>query len=165
MSTFEKMLESGKAGETVIADWLKARGWSVLPVYEKIIDEGKGPQIFSADGELVAPDLLAFNAHKFLWVEAKHKTGFSWHRMSNRWVTGIDKRHFNDYLKVKKKSNIPLWLMFLHDGGTAKDSPESPAGLFTGEISDLNKNINHCSDRWGSSGMVYWAIETLRKIY
>lgn len=161
MSAFARNLQSGKAGESAIAEWLKGRGWNVMPVYEKIIDEGKGPQVFSADRELVAPDLFVFNGQKCLWVEAKHKTGFTWHRLTKKWETGIDRRHYLDYLEVRKRSGIPLYLMFLHKGGQAKDSPPSPAGLFSAEILHLSENINHTDYRWGRSGMVYWAIETL----
>jgi hypothetical protein len=53
--------------------------------------------------------------------------------------------------------------MFLHKGGQAKDSPaESPAGLFGQEIGLLQKAENHRSANWGRSGMVYWAVDSLR---
>ena len=57
-----------------------------------------------------------------------------------------------------------LWLMFLHKGGVAKDSPLSPSGLYGGEILYLKNHICHESDKWGKSGMVYWNINTLEKL-
>lgn len=158
--SFQAQLAYGKAAETAIAGWLMSRGNCVLPVYEKIIDEGKGPQLFTSNTELVAPDLVAFKEGKARLIEAKHKTGFTWHRITQRWVTGIDLRHYKDYLSVASATDVPVWLLFLHEGGTAKDSPaESPAGLFGNEIFALRENENHRHENWGMSGMVYWARE------
>jgi len=47
---------------------------------------------------------------------------------------------------------------------SAKDSPISPSGLFGNEINKLEKTINHSSDLWGKSGMVYWNKEDLVKL-
>ncbi len=100
-----------------------------------------------------------------MWVEAKHKTAFSWHRLTERWVTGIDLRHYEHYLRVAMKTPWPVWLLFLHEGGQAKDSPaESPAGLFGNELLFLSAHENHRSDKWGRSGMVYWAEASLKKL-
>jgi len=160
---FEKQLAYGQVGESRIAQWFRRRGFSVLPVYEKEIDNGKGPRLFLPIGKLIAPDMLIFRADDCYWIEAKHKTAFSWYRKKERWVTGIDLRHYTDYLKINEFSKWPVWLLFLHDGGVAKDSPpDSPAGLFGGDIKYLSKNESHRSDRWGISGMVYWAHSTLK---
>jgi len=163
--SFQSSLDYGKAGESAIALWLRRRGFCVLPVYEKVIDEGKGPQLYMTDGSLIAPDLLAFNGSKTYWIEAKHKTAFSWHRISERWVTGIDLRHYQDYCQVDDQTPWPVWLLFLHDGGQAKDSPaNSPSGLFGHTLAHLRQHENHRSSRWGTSGMVYWAYQTLRLV-
>ena len=160
MLSFAENLENGKAGESVIAKWLIRRGYAVLPVYEKILDDGKGPQLYTGGGGLVAPDLLAMKNRNILWFEAKHKTAFSWHRITNRWVTGIDFRHYREYIKIKNITSYPIWVLFLHKGGQAKDSPpNSPAGLFGNELNVLMRNENHRHDNWGRTGMVYWARE------
>ncbi len=165
--SFEQSLSFGQAGESSIAKWLKSRGNTVLPTYEKIIDNGKGPRIFLPDSILVSPDFLCWNGQKVQWIEAKHKHAFTWHRLTQRWVTGIDLRHYRDYLKVAEQSPWPVWLLFLHDGGQAKDSPaNSPKGLFGNDIAYLRKpgNINHTHENWGRGGMVYWAVESLKKL-
>lgn len=162
---FESSLAFGQAGESRIAQWLKSRGNSVLPAYEKILDTGKGPRIFKPDGLLISPDFLVWNGTRVRWIEAKHKTAFTWHRLTSRWVTGIDLTHYLDYLKVEDESPWPVWLLFLHDGGRAKDSPpESPSGLFGNALSYLRLHENHRHQNWGRSGMVYWAIESLKKL-
>lgn len=164
--SFEKSYKFGKISESFIADYFRKRGHAILPIYEKEISEGKGPQIFFPDNEeIIGTDMLVINLREknTLWVEAKHKTAFSWHRISNKWVTGIDLRHYEHYLKFREKTSWPLWLIFHHEGGQAKDSPAiSPKGLFGNDIDFLKQNENHRHNGWGKSGMVYWAIDKLK---
>lgn len=160
--SFAEMSEFGFAGESAIAEWLKRHGYTILPVYEKILDTGKGPQLYTPDGDLVAPDLLVFRGERVLWIEAKRKTAFSWHRNTGRWVTGIDLRHYEDYCRVADCAPWPVWLLFLHEGGQAKDSPPgSPGGLFGNTLEHLRAHENHRHENWGSGGMVYWNIDEL----
>lgn len=159
--------KKGKAGESAIAAWLLDRGNAILPVYEKIISEGKGPTLFVEGHSFIAPDLLSMNLEdgRICWVEAKHKSGFSWHRKSHAWVTGIDIRHYLDYLEISRRLPYPIYLFFLQDGRTTKDSPHpgSPSGLFGGDIKWLESQESHRSDNYGKSGMVYWRIDQLTK--
>jgi len=165
MNSFESQLSYGVAGESAISLWLRSRGNCVMPVYEKIVDTGKGPQVFLPDESLIAPDLFAWKDGKALWIEAKHKTAFTWHRITGRWVTGVDLRHYEHYLRIAMVSPWPVWLLFLHEGGQAKDSPsESPSGLFGNEILFLKAHENHRSDKWGKWGMVYWDVASLKKL-
>ncbi len=165
--TFHRQLQFGQAGESAIAHWFRNRGFNVLPVYEKIVDTGKGPQLFLSGGEsLIAPDMLVFKPGCMYWIEAKHKTAFTWYRVGGRWTTGIDLRHYLDYLKVDDNTEFDVWLLFLHRGGKAKDNPfeDSPAGLYGNTLEYLRHHEDHRSDNWGKSGMVYWGIQDLRKI-
>lgn len=163
----------GKQGESKIAMWMRWRGSCVLPVYEKEIDEGKGPQLFLPDRELIAPDLFAFNHENVWWIEAKHKSVFSWHWKTGKWVTGIDLRHYQDYLVVDEMTPWPVWLLFLHrfDRINKRNEPwPCPTGLFGRPIDFLQLHENHKSEPrqgetgWGRSGMVYWAYETLLEL-
>ncbi len=43
--SFRRNLAYGKTAESAITLWFRRRGWAVMPVYEKLIDEGKGPQV------------------------------------------------------------------------------------------------------------------------
>lgn len=163
--SFADQLQYGQAGESAIAKWLRKNGATVLPVYEKIMDTGKGPQLFTPSRKLIAPDMLTYFDDEVIWIEAKHKTAFSWYRISGQWTTGIDLRHYEDYCTVDDESPWRVWLLFLHRGGQAKDSPaNSPAGLFGNALSTLRKCENHRSPNWGRSGMVYWAKESLRHL-
>ena len=98
MGSFGSNLAFGQIAETAISKWFIKRGYLVLPVYEKEIDTGKGPRVFSTEGEYVAPDLFVIkNERQFYWIEAKHKTVFTWHRITGKWTTGIDRNHYHSY--------------------------------------------------------------------
>ena len=160
------MLSVGKLGEGRIAMWLRRKGHTVLPVYEKEIHEGKGPTLFSPADALIAPDMFVFkprDARHAVWVEAKTKSAFTWHRQTGAWVTGIDLRHYRDYLKLLALSPWPVWLLFLHLDGQAKDSPPgSPQGLFGNSLLYLRDHEHHRHENWGRGGMVYWVHGDLR---
>jgi hypothetical protein len=168
--TFRQTLARGKIGESLISQWLQARGHLVFPAYEKEISEGKGPQLFAASGNLVLPDLLVFGGDGMRWIEAKHKTCFTWHRKKRRWVTGIDLRHYYEYCSVRIETGLPVWIMFWHplSAPNPRDLPYSPqqcpTGLFGNEITELVSRENHRHENWGKSGMVYWAVESLHLI-
>ena len=165
MTSFAKHLETGRVAESAIAKWLQCRGCSVLPAYEVETGQFKGPQFYSRDQSFATPDMLVFGGRegKALWVEAKHKTGFAWNRQRQVWVTGVDVRNYNDYIAVAGRSNLPVWLLFLQRGGQAKDSPPSPAGLYGQDLEYLTANENH-RGMMGTREMVYWAIDSLRKM-
>jgi hypothetical protein len=131
-----------------------------------IIYTGKGPEILTPEGPLITPDLFVMNGNKCFWIEAKHKEAFSWHRITERWVTGIDKKHYEHYCKLDKLSHWKVWLYFLQRGGVAVDSPtaNTPTGLYCNSLRDLKDRINHTSDKHGKYGMVYWAESTLMRI-
>jgi hypothetical protein len=162
---FASKLKMGLMGESDIAKYFNKKGYNVLPVYEKQIDTGKGPTLFAYNGsQYIAPDMLVFKDRLYsgddaLWIEAKTKTAFTWYRAKQVWNTGIDLRHFRDYVKVSRLSPFKVFLVFLHLGGIAKDTPPgmvSPTGLFTNSLKYLAKNYCHKSKNWGRSGMVYW---------
>ncbi len=169
--TFEKRLAFGQVAESLIATWLRrVRGCTVIPIYEKEIGSGKGPRVFMPDGELVAPDMQVVRGGELSWIEAKHKTTFTWHRITQRWTTGIDQRHYQEYLKVSDLFPWPVWLMFLHEQSRPAEQDrqyapgDSPTGLFGDDLRRLRCCVNHQSDKWGKNGMVYWAVGSLAKL-
>ena len=169
MGSFERTLAFGQIGESVISKWLQGRGHAVFPAYQVEKDTGKGPQLFTTVANLVLPDLLAFRAGKAAWFEAKHKTCFSWHRMTRRWVTGIDLRHYAEYQEVAKVTSLPVWLLFWHplpnpspDDQSYGCPIECPTGLFGNDLAVLAAKESHRHANHGKSGMVYWADSSLR---
>jgi hypothetical protein len=170
METFERTLHRGRIGEGKIASWLLTRGQcrAVLPAYEIEIESGKGPRLFFTRVEFVTPDMLVFGSHGMFWVEAKTKTAFTWYRKNGTWQDGIDLRHWEHYLEVHQRTGIDIWLFFLHgDAGRAKNTPLDkypPSGLFAQTIKKLRTCVDHTSYRHGTSGMVYWNIDSFRYV-
>lgn len=168
MTTFSEKLERELMGESAVSRWLIAKGWTVLPAYEVEVGRGKGPRLFTGDGQLIAPDLLIFNERKVMWCEAKTKSSFTWHRKSASWQTGIDGRHWRDYVEVASRTPFPVWLLFLQrPGGMEKETPEgmrSPSWLYGNTIESLQGAIDHEFEDVGSGGMVYWRIDALQRI-
>jgi hypothetical protein len=160
--TFNANYKYGKIAESKIALYFMGKGYAVLPIYEKEISEGKGPAIYFPDAEIIGTDMMILKERKIFWIEAKHKTAFSWHRITSRWVTGIDIKHYEHYQEIAKRTEWPVWFIFYHEGGQAKDSPtESPKGIFGNDLIFLKENENHRHANWGKYGMVYWAIDKL----
>ena len=179
---FQRQLAFGQIAETDIALWLMHRGGVVLPIYDIEYDTGKGPRMFLVDRSLVAPDLLVFSRGSLKWIEAKHKSVFTWHWTSARkgksevecWQTGIDQHHYRQYLEVEKVSGVPIWLLFFHITSTPDSRdlnrsewpcPEKcPVGLFGAPLKELSECVHHTDWRWGRHGMVYWMSSSLRLI-
>ncbi len=171
-ATFAANLTTGLVGEGAIARWLRAREWSVLPVYEMDIDSGKGPRLFMPDRPVVATDMFVFRQGDALWVEAKTKTVFTWRRLppGPQWETGIDLRHYREYQTIDEHTPWPVWLLFLHTQSEPDERdvrhgcpPECPTGLFGNKLSILRTCESHRSDKHGPSGMVYWGLPSLRR--
>jgi len=165
MGSFKQTLSSGKVGETQIAEWLKKNGSSILPIYEIAENQFKGPALYGNDGNtIIAPDMAVFNANGLTFIEAKHKNAFSWYRTKQIWTTGIDLHHYRQYIRFQEVTLYKVWVLFLHRGGQAKDSPKSPSGLFGNSLDILKDNEDHTSTKHGKSGMVYWNKDSLRKL-
>ncbi len=171
---FATNLARGLLGESLIAQWLIGRGAVVVPAYEVEIGSGKGPRVFAADGPLVAPDLGVIRGGRFFWVEAKHKSVFSWRRQppGPRWETGIDLPHWLDYCRVAAVTGLPVWLMFLHRESAAAAGDRShlgpgaacPVGLFGISIKHAERTarLDRVSRRHAHRGMAYWGLHDLR---
>jgi hypothetical protein len=168
MQTFSENLIFGQIGESAISKWLQSHGYSVFPAYQIEQNEGKGPQLFSTDKNLVLPDLLGFKKKKIQWFEVKHKKRFAWHRNTQSWTTGIDLRHYEEYQEVAKVTQLDVWLLFWHPLSLPSESdllhgcPKiCPTGLFGENIQKLRRLESHRSNRHGNSGMVYWSHNSL----
>jgi hypothetical protein len=177
---FNDYLTEGRIGEGQIAQWLRqVKNEMLLPAYEIEIHSGKGPRLLLKDFELIAPDFYAIkiNGTTVLckWIEAKQKTRFTWHRNSGgNWQTGIDLKHYEDYLKVRELTQTTVCIMFLHRGCIPSNSDlrhgsprYCPTGLYCRSIDYLRAHEHH-RDSYDKDGrdypMVYWNERTLERI-
>jgi hypothetical protein len=161
-------LAFGKIAETYIALWLRRIcGYSILPIYEKEIHDGKGPRFFTPNSELIAPDMLVMRGRGIKWIEAKHKTVFTWYRKAQQWQTGIDERHFNQYCEIAKRFSYPVWLLFLHASSEAKEYNgwrPSPTGLYAGELRSIASLAKIRLDTSQNKRLAYWNRSDLQEL-
>jgi hypothetical protein len=170
-------------GEDLIACFERRDGFIILPAYEKESQTGKGPRLYlpfgSGHRELIVPDLLGKRGGEIAWIEAKLKKHFTWHARSGHWQTGIDQRHYEDYLKVLELTQWDVWLRFLHMhdtpprskwadglGGGHPQPLHCPTGLYGGSLSRLLFLVDHVGSYVDEEGrrtcqMVYWNYEDL----
>ncbi len=168
-STFSENLTFGQIAESKIVKWITRKDVDVLPVYDIKAVGLKGPRLLTKAGGVVIPDLLAIAPDKsFSWIETKHKTCFSWHRISESWVTGIDFHHYREYQRIRDRTGVPVYLLFLHPTSQPSESDlrhgcpiACPTGLFSGEIDTLKTTFNHVSANHGRHGMIYWSHDNL----
>lgn len=181
---FQAKLAWGQLAETDIAAWLMSRGAKLLPAYDIEYDSGKGPRLFGKDFQAATPDFLIWRQGKSLWIEAKHKTVFTWRYTNARkglsaercWETGIDYHHWLDYGRIQQETGMPVWLLFLHrsDCPHPRDlqrgsPPQCPVGLFGKDIDSLSheqsfSHIDPGTNRIknnGRHGMIYWPLCSL----
>ena len=176
MTGFDRQLKEGKLGEGAVASWLLHRhadnGAAILPAYEVDGLGFKGPTLYMADRTLITPDLLVLPAGgPVYFAEVKTKTTFTWFRRTATWQTGIDKRHWDDYLRIREQLQIVIVLMFYHRSGESRQQDralgapsECPSGLYCQTIGKLRKCIDHTGADTGRSNgsvLVYWGIDAL----
>lgn len=170
--SFHDAYAVGRVGESQVARWLThVEGWSILPAYDIEIPSGKGPQLFTPDENLIVPDILAMKYKKRLllrWHEVKSKSRFTWRYTGKPpdWQTGIDLRHYLDYIKVQARTKIDVYILFLHKGSIPLESdlkhgsPDTcPIGLFGQTLSYLMAHEHHrdsYNDGRRDCPMVYW---------
>lgn len=176
---FRNMFATGRLSESRIARWLiQEEQWNVLPAYDMELVTGKGPRLFTPQGELVVPDLLAMklqgNECLLAWYEAKHKTRFSWYRRARSWQTGIDLRHYLEYLQVQEITQREVYLCFFHEGSApsasdrANGSPSlCPTGLYRQSLRTLMVHEDHRGEYQRDGRryqMVYWNEHDLVRV-
>lgn len=172
--SFQQKLIQGQIGESLIARWLRRKGYFVLPVYE-VEGRDKGPRLFTPESifepQFIAPDMFAFKVegqHQYTcWIEAKEKTTFTFYLKKQAWQTGVDKKYWQHYCRIQEETPWDVWLMFLHRGGHDKATfQRSEPGLFGEKLTVLENIIDHeCpASQMGNGGMVFWNKDDLRMI-
>lgn len=181
---FDELPESqyGKLGESIIIRYMRRNGTTVLPVYERVMDDVKGgPRLFMPlymdPPVLVAPDALCMpptpiDTH---WGEFKSKGAFTWHWVTQTWQDGIDEYLFRQYVQVEKHTPWPVLLYFYHDNprthprDIARGADKiCPTGLYRASLSHLRVNVDHTQQFRDKRGrvhkMVYWRIDVLTHV-
>lgn len=166
-------MNDGRFGENVVARIVRARGCSIVPIRDiDMREHWKGPRLTGPEGmEVVCADWLVIAPEgKTCWMEVKTKSRCSWHRFSRSWNTGIDQHYLDHYAITARRSDIPVWLVFLHLNETPSDEdvdggapPKCPTGLFGGEVLRLAR-VGRSHANHGKGGMVYWRMDQLTRL-
>lgn len=166
MTTFKESLAFGQDGERDVENWLRYKGCQVLATGDAERNN-KGVRLWG-QSPTVAPDLMAYHTQwkNWRWIEVKRKGTFSFYRKKQVWTTGLDLHLFKEYKLIHELTQTPVWIFFWHDKSVFDFSAraESPTGLYGNEITILNKNYSHTSDKYGKGGMIYFEQKHLKSI-
>ena len=169
---FQDSLAFGHAGESLVSNWLRSQGHTVVPIgspnYTLHSHQGGAPVAYTPEGPIVTPDLLCFSGDGARWVEVKQKSRFAWYRRGQCWNTGIDDRLWTHYRDCERVTGFPVWLLFLHRESTPSPSDQRylppgttcPVGLFGIDL----VRADECkrSGRDGNRTMWYWRARDLK---
>ena len=115
LHSFAEKLEFGKQAEIAVSDWLKRRGWYVVPSYDYNGDDNKAPRLAGLFSTFVVPDLDVSKDGTRLWVEVKRYCDSPVNRKLGERVHGIKERLYKEYLMVQRVSGTPAYLMVVED--------------------------------------------------
>lgn len=102
------------AGEMIVAAWLKFRGNGIIPSYDYTGTNGdKAPRLVFQSGGLVIPDLDVCHNGNRAWFEVKTYHGPAENKRHNCLVHGVEKRLYDDYLKVEKETGSTVYIVIL----------------------------------------------------
>jgi len=155
---FAKKIEVARQFEKALAAWFQTRfGAYILPTYDYSgLQEDKPPKLLAESESLVIPDLLICRRGKTTWVECKWKSSTALHRNTNTPTTGINLRHWEHYLRVRRVSGCDVVVMFIH---IAEQEMRGDT------IETLRANEHHRYDggKMGRDGMIFWDWGKLRR--
>lgn len=137
--TGDALFEWGEEGEHRIARLLMLRGCVVAPLYQYTKSSAPVAMWWSSGKPVtgVLPDLSCWKGGEFFFVEVKRKT--RWTLWEGRRETGCDWRLFQQYLRIRQETGVPVWLFFVHeDDGHPK---ARPTGVYAAPLSRLAPGV------------------------
>jgi len=101
----------GDDGEWVVRQWLKSRGFYILPASQ--LRAAGAPMLQGCEEDVVLPDDLVCRKGVAQWVETKTKSTATFYHKAKRWEHGFPLHQWESYLRVEELSGIPGWLAIL----------------------------------------------------
>lgn len=154
--TFVEQRERSRIYEVAFAGWLQTQGWYTLAAYDysgKADD--KAPRLMHGNTGLILPDILAIQLNKKAWFEIKVKSNADLYRKQNRYVTGMPLRHWQHYHDVKALTDMPVWIVFIH---------EAEQIIVTGEIDSIPISHTYTGDSMDKGGTIFFIFKLLTPI-
>jgi hypothetical protein len=155
---FKKALAFGMEGEEVVCKALLSMGVSALPLYQFAPEIS--PKILTAAARFNSPDLVCFGRKGAFFVEVKTKQTWGVDRATGLLVSGINKRHFDDYSAIEAQTGVPVYIAF-------NQREQAPTGVYLIALRKYN-NIWDGLNRQGArvaQPIVQYAINQMKRIY
>ncbi|GAI84783.1 unnamed protein product, partial [marine sediment metagenome] len=111
MSKWDKLFKRGLKGEKLVREWLKLRGFYVLPT--SLIDNGGAPALEGHLKRIIASNHLVAGEGKTFWAEIKTYQRATFNQKRQRLEHGVPIRLWNEYLKGQEITGIPGYLYIL----------------------------------------------------
>lgn len=145
----------GRTGEHIVATELQLKGWYVVPSYDYSgEDNNKAPKLQGAIASYVLPDLDLSKEGMRRWGEVKTKAEPTFTIMTQQFDHGIDRRHYEQYLKIQRITGTPVFL-FIYE--------ECSGDILYLSLNSLDE-YKRFSSRMGRGGMVFWPRDKFKKL-
>jgi len=118
MSRFDETAQylKGLHAQEIVAELLTRAGCYVIKSYDYSGKDGnKAPRMFGAMQSYILPDLDVARNGKRWWAEVKYKDHPNLWRKTNTLEHGIDKRHYDHYLRVQSETGCHVWLFVFEE--------------------------------------------------
>ncbi len=105
------LFKRGLQGEALVREWLKLRGFYVLPT--SLISNGGAPALEAFLNHVIASDILVAGHGRTFWAEVKTYSRSTWNQKRQREEHGITIKSWIQYLEGEKITGIPGYLYIL----------------------------------------------------
>lgn len=111
MNKWDDLFKRGLKGEALVGEWLKLRGFYVLPA--SLIENGGAPALEGHIKRIIASNHLVAGAGKTFWAEIKTYQRATFNQKRWRWEHGVPIRLWNQYIEGQQITGIPGYLFIL----------------------------------------------------
>jgi len=105
------LLKRGLQGEKLVREWLKLRGFYVLPA--SLIKNGGAPALEGHLKRIIASNHLVAKSGETFWAEIKTYQRATFNQKRQRWEHGVTQRLWSEYKEGERITGIPGYLFIL----------------------------------------------------
>lgn len=111
MSDWRELLQRGLRGEHLVREWLKLRGFYVLPI--SLIENGGVPALEGHLKRIIASNHLITRTGETFWAEIKTYQRATFNQKRQRWEHGVPIRLWKYYIEGQQVTGISGYLFIL----------------------------------------------------
>lgn len=111
MGKWDDLFKRGLKGEKLVREWLKLRGFYVLPT--SLIEVGGAPALEGHLKRIIASNSLVARAGETFWAEIKTYQRATFNQKRQRFEHGVPIRLWEHYIKGQQVTGIPGCLFIL----------------------------------------------------